>query len=78
MADTAVAEAPAEERPHRSFWAELPILVLIALVAAILIKTFLAQAFYIPSTSMLPTLEVNDRIMVNKLAYQFGEPITGQ
>ena len=55
MADTAVAEAPAaKERPHRSFWAELPILVLIALVAAILIKTFLAQAFYIPSTSMLP------------------------
>ena len=78
MADTAVAEAPAaEERPHRSFWAELPILVLIALVAAILIKTFLAQAFYIPSTSMLPTLEVNDRIMVNKLAYQFGEPEAG-
>lgn len=77
MADTAVAEAPAEERPHRSFWAELPILVLIALVAAILIKTFLAQAFYIPSTSMLPTLEVNDRIMVNKLAYQFGEPQQG-
>ncbi len=77
MADTAVAEAPAEERPQRSFWAELPILVLIALVAAILIKTFLAQAFYIPSTSMLPTLQVNDRIMVNKLAYQFGEPQPG-
>lgn len=77
MADAAVAEAPAEERPSRSFWAELPVLVLIALVAAILIKTFLAQAFYIPSTSMLPTLEVNDRIMVNKLAYQFGEPDPG-
>lgn len=78
MADTAVAEAPAsEERPQRSFWAELPVLVLIALVAAILIKTFLAQAFFIPSTSMLPTLEVDDRIMVNKLAYQFGEPEPG-
>ena len=77
MSDTAVAEAPAEERPPRSFWAELPILVLIALVAAVLIKTFLAQAFYIPSTSMVPTLEVNDRIMVNKLAYQFGEPQQG-
>lgn len=77
MSDIAVADAPAEERPHRSFWAELPVLVLIALVAAILIKTFLAQAFYIPSTSMLPTLEVNDRIMVNKLAYQFGDPEPG-
>lgn len=77
MDTTTRAEAPAEPREQRSFWAELPVLVLIALVAAILIKSFLAQAFYIPSTSMLPTLEVNDRIMVNKLAYQFGDPQPG-
>lgn len=44
---------------------------------AVLVKTFLVQPFYIPSESMLPTIEVNDRVMVNKLAYRFGEPQRG-
>lgn len=39
-----------------------------ALVVALLIKTFLFQAFYIPSESMEPTLEVGDRVIVNKLS----------
>jgi signal peptidase I len=37
------------------------------------VRTFLVQAFSIPSTSMLPTLEVGDRILVNKLSYEVGE-----
>ncbi len=41
---------------------------------AVVIKTFLMQPFWIPSESMLPTIEINDRVMVNKLAYQLGEP----
>lgn len=48
-----------------------------ALVIAVLIKTFLIQPFWIPSESMLPTIEINDRVMVNKLAYRFGEPHRG-
>lgn len=40
---------------------------------AILIKTFIIQPFYIPSVSMLHTLEVNDRVMVSKLSYHFGD-----
>lgn len=56
---------------------ELPVLVLLALVLALLIKTFLVQAFFIPSPSMVPTLEVGDRVLVNKLAYKFGEPQRG-
>ena len=44
---------------------------------AVLIKTFLVQAFYIPSGSMESTLEVGDRVMVNKLAYRFGDPSRG-
>lgn len=40
-----------------------------ALLAAFLVKTFLLQAFYIPSPSMAPTLHVNDRVLVNKLSY---------
>jgi len=44
-------------------------LVVGALLIALLIKTFLFQAFYIPSASMDPTLKVHDRVLVNKLSY---------
>ena len=57
----------------RSFWRELPILVVIALVLAILIKTFAVQAFWIPSGSMENTLEVNDRVLVNKIIYHLRD-----
>ena len=66
-----------ESRKKRSFWAELPGLLLTALVIAVLIKTFLVQPFWIPSESMLDTIQVNDRVMVNKLAYNLGEPERG-
>jgi signal peptidase I len=52
---------------------EFGILTLAALVIAILIKTFLIQAFFIPSGSMEPTLMPDDRILVNRLAYRFGD-----
>lgn len=45
-------------------------LVVLALVIALLIKTFLFQAFYIPSESMVPTLKIHDRVLVNKLSYK--------
>lgn len=60
-----------------SFLVELPVLILVALVVAVLIKTFFVQAFFIPSGSMIPTLEVDDRVMVNKLSYTFGDPDRG-
>ena len=44
-----------------------------ALLVAFIIKTFLLQAFYIPSLSMAPTLKVNDRVLVNKLSYDLHE-----
>jgi signal peptidase I len=44
-----------------------------ALVVALLVKTFLFQAFSIPSGSMQPTLRPGDRVMVNKLSYRFGD-----
>ena len=49
----------------------------LALVVAILVKTFVAQAFFIPSESMLPQLEVGDRIVVSKLAYRLHDPNRG-
>jgi signal peptidase I len=62
---------------HRSFWREFPVLVIAAFALALLIKTFVLQAFYIPSGSMLPTLEVGERILVEKVSYRFGGPDRG-
>jgi signal peptidase I len=44
-----------------------------ALVVALLIKTFLIQAFFIPSASMVPTLHIDDRVLVNKLSYKLHD-----
>ncbi|MEV0736363.1 signal peptidase I [Streptomyces sp. NPDC050549] len=59
-------------KKQRSFWKELPILIVIALVLALLIKTFLVQAFSIPSDSMQNTLQQGDRVLVDKLTPWFG------
>jgi signal peptidase I len=54
---------------RRSFWRELPILVVVAVVLALLIKSFVIQAFYIPSASMQNTLAIGDRVLINKIVY---------
>ena len=56
-------------RRKRSFWREFPVLVVVALLLAVVIKTYAIQAFFIPSGSMENTLEINDRVLVNKLVY---------
>ncbi|MGQ0844563.1 MAG: signal peptidase I [Sporichthyaceae bacterium] len=57
---------------------ELPILVFVALALALLIKTFLVQAFFIPSDSMQNTLLEGDRVLVNKFSAKFGDPKRGE
>lgn len=52
---------------------ELPALMGLALIVAILIKTFVVQAFFIPSGSMIPTLRVGDRVLVEKMSYRFRD-----
>ncbi|MEY9906909.1 signal peptidase I [Catenulispora sp. MAP12-49] len=62
----------------RPFIVELPFLLAIALVLAFIIKTFLVQAFVIPSGSMQNTLEINDRVLVNRFTNWTGhEPNRG-
>src|SRR5437867_2912618 len=64
--------ATATPKPTRAAWAvavEWIVVVGGAVVVAIVIKTFVMQAFFIPSESMQPTLLVNDRVLVNKLSY---------
>jgi signal peptidase I len=73
-ADSADEPAPpsgpaAPSRPRHSLWRELPVLIIVALVIAMLIKTFVVQAFVIPTGSMQNTLALQDKVLVNKLVY---------
>src|SRR4051794_25896986 len=83
------AEARSSRRSRRrgeakkgSLLRELPVLLLIAFVLALVVKTFFVQAFFIPSGSMEQTLHgctgcTGDRVLVNKVPYWFGEPEPG-
>lgn len=71
--DIAVVGDRAKQKKSIPFWLELPILVGVALIVAVIIKTFFFQAFYIPSGSMKETLQVDDRVLVNKIAYSFSD-----
>lgn len=70
------------EKKQRSFWRELPILIIVALLLSFLLQTFIARVYLIPSESMEPTLHgcagcTGDRIVVEKIGYRFGEPKPG-
>src|SRR3954451_1066631 len=60
----------AKSKPSWAVVVEWAILIVCALTIALLIKSFLFQAFYIPSDSMVPTLKTHDRVIVNKLSYK--------
>src|SRR3954465_14706919 len=85
---TAGALSRSQRRKEReakkgSLLRELPVLLLIAFVLALVVKTFFVQAFFIPSGSMEQTLHgctgcTGDRVLVNKVPYWFGEPEPGE
>lgn len=80
MSDEAEIENKQPKKKKHSFVrqvAELPLLVLVAFLIAIVIKTFIVQAFFIPSGSMIPTLRVGDRVLVEKVSYRLSEPERG-
>jgi signal peptidase I len=72
----------AKRNKQRSFWKELPILIVVALVLAFLIQQFVARVYMIPSGSMEKTLHgcpgcTPDRILVDKVTYHFTDPAPG-
>ena len=64
-------------RPWARTAREVPLLLVSAAVLAFLLKTLVAQAFYIPSESMLPQLQVDDRVVVSKISYRLHAPRRG-
>lgn len=69
-----------EKRPARrgSFWRELPILLGVAILVAIIVRAFLVQTFWIPSGSMQNTLDLDDKVLVNKVIYHLRAPDRGE
>ncbi len=56
---------------------ELVVIVAVAIGLALLIQAFIVKPYRIPSSSMEPTLDVGQRVLVNRLAYDFGDPVIG-
>jgi signal peptidase I len=75
-----VDESPPPISKHRSprkSLIEWGIVIVVAVLVSLLIRTYVFQTFYIPSGSMEPTLQIGDRIIVDKLAVKFGTIHTG-
>ncbi|MCD6363230.1 MAG: signal peptidase I [Synergistetes bacterium] len=66
-----------KEVRKKSAWREIAETIVFAVILALLIRTFVVEAFYIPSSSMVPTLEPGDRILVLKFYYYFTDPQRG-
>jgi len=89
VADVADEIDPDDGAPHRgpkkrkgSFWRELPLLIVVALVLTFVIQTFVARIYVIPSASMEQTLHgcsgcTNDRVAVDKVTYRVTDPAPG-
>jgi signal peptidase I len=67
-----------QTKKPNTFWRELPVLLGVAIVVAIVVRAFVLQTFYIPSESMENTLLIKDRVLVNKLVYDFRSPHRGE
>ncbi|MCH9815606.1 MAG: signal peptidase I [Actinomycetia bacterium] len=78
---TVVEEEPqvpqSRQKRRIPFWIELPLVLIVAVLLAFFVKTFIVQVFYIPSGSMENTLQVGDRVAVNRFEYRLGEPQRG-
>jgi signal peptidase I len=71
--DPSPAEATEKSRggPSRRVLIEWGAIIAVAVLAAVILRTFIVQPYFIPSGSMEPTLKVGDKVLVNKLSYDF-------
>jgi signal peptidase I len=76
--DQSDSDSSGRDKRAMPWWQELPLLLVVAFCLAVLIRTFLVQAFYIPSGSMENTLLIGDRVLVNKVVYDTRTPKRGE
>ena len=65
------------KKKEKSFLVEVIEIIVIAAVLAFALRTFVIESFWVPSGSMLPTIQLNDRVWVTKFSYKIGEPERG-
>jgi signal peptidase I len=72
-AKTATGAKATARKPRRryGFWIEFPVLLIVALLLSLVLKTWVVEVFYIPSGSMQNTLAIGDRILINRFIYHF-------
>ena len=68
-ADPGPTAGPPKRRGYRTL-IEWVIILIAVLLCTVVLRTYVVQSFYIPSGSMLPTLQISDRIIVDKLSYR--------
>ncbi|KAM3114274.1 signal peptidase I [Phormidesmis sp. 146-33] len=68
--------SPEKVSPWKTLWENFQIL-LVALILALIVRAYVAEPRFIPSDSMMPTLHVGDRLVVEKMSYRFGLPNFG-
>ncbi|MGF1513556.1 MAG: signal peptidase I [Elainellaceae cyanobacterium] len=71
------AKSKARKGEPENVWVEFRNTLLLSAVIALGIRHFVFEARYIPTGSMLPTLEINDRLIIEKMSYRFREPTRG-
>jgi signal peptidase I len=67
----------AQSKPEKSRWRQNVESIGLALIIALAVRSSVVQAFWVPSGSMLPTIQIGDHIFVNKLAYAVRLPLIG-
>ncbi len=72
-----VSNNKSQQEPEGSWIGELGRTVALSIILALGIRTFIAEARWIPSESMVPTLKINDKLIVDKLSYRFTAPQRG-
>ncbi|BAU10763.1 signal peptidase I [Leptolyngbya sp. NIES-3755] len=71
------AVSPSDSTPKWKVWLENFQILVIALILALLVRSYIAEPRFIPSDSMIPTLEIGDRLVVEKISYRLHPPEFG-
>lgn len=77
MTHEPTTDTPTPSPTWKVWWENIQILV-IALILALLVRSYIAEPRFIPSDSMIPTLRISDRLVVEKLSYRFRNPEMGE
>ena len=77
LGDEPATKTTSTKASNRKVLMEWVVIIVIAVVASLLVRTFVFQTYFIPSASMEPTLHIGDRIIINKLSVDFGTIHTG-